>query len=273
MQQAFAKFIAHQLLSRTVADFFSGIRAYILLNVDLTEIDASDPNAVKISYSLPGNITFDSAVLEIGEEETLEKSNVNRTLEFTFNQDILVEPEDPLQYELDITLKLSLAGQTFEVHRQVCKIDPGLSGPRNELITAYFLVENVGLRLYSHELLNELYRSITYPGATVSGKTIYTRKTTSSLFLNGDPINWGERHKYANEGTSTPWVYMVPPSGDFIGLPGHAYREIEDVHWVDPDSLKGVVDTDFLGWRQATGNITPATPILNSEIRLSIEEQ
>ena len=74
--------------------------------MDLTEIDASDPNAVKISYSLPGNITFDSAVLEIGEEETLEKSNVNRTLEFTFNQDILVEPEDPLQYELDIRRSL-----------------------------------------------------------------------------------------------------------------------------------------------------------------------
>ena len=131
------------------------------------------------------------------------------------------------------------------------------------LLFVYFLVENVGLRLYNHAL-TEVYAKV--PKCD-SNEQWNLQSSIASLRLQNDPVMWSEEHKYSFEQGYTP----MSTGSVGIGDPACQYREREANLWVTPQAgLKGIAHTVSLVW-YGSGGHTPGVIGLGSTVEVNIQ--
>jgi len=140
-----------------------------------------------------------------------------------------------------------------------------------ETLSAYFLAEGVGLRLYNHTARETYYPHIY--SISYSGKTVRTDESTAPMDFGQDEGNivvWTEKHRYAWDGGTTSWVSMVLSGG--LVPPGVVVKKCQTITWCIPDQLEGIAKCTALAYDYGGGTV-PATPILNPEVDRSMPEE
>ena len=231
-------------------------------------VDASDPNSTKVNYRvLPegvsiGPVTFSAP----GTTQT--RNSVSGEFSFTFDQ-------DDLKYGKN-TISLEYSSQKVEITAtKQRKHTPQAA----EIVGAFFAVENVGWRLYTHKLY-EIYDKVVY-SISFSGKTIFVGESQASLFVDGDyytentgngisDYTWGESHRYVSGNNTTDWKGMrISPPG--IENPNTLYKDSADTIWFPPQSLSGEAKITSLLYING-GHLYPAQPLLNRVVDCNISD-
>ena len=139
--------------------------------------------------------------------------------------------------------------------------DPGNTVTMN----AYFLVENVGYRLYSHALYEQYEKEFFCDNPT---EKWYLASSLANLTVNDDPISWGEEHEYSFQ---SGYTAMGDCGSSGIGAPGTLALCLNSGIFVLPQSgLQGTAQTTSLAWEGEGGN-TPATIISGGTVSVPIQ--
>jgi len=241
-----------------------------LVKLTATSVDASTPASTKVNYNLePAGVTLPSATFTApGKSEG--KTKLSGTFYCTYDQgDVNWSYESNVKW-YDITLTGTLPGgasitETIQVSR-IWKTTP----PATEVVSAYFLVEGVGLRTYVHSLW-ELHHQADY-SITSSGKKAWVGESTALLHLGQDyeeisDLGWTETHKYTYAGGGTEFASMSTWSGM---LPENTRcKEAKADMWLTPTDLTGIARVQGLIYNYG-GGVAPASYINNREVDRSI---
>jgi hypothetical protein len=140
-----------------------------------------------------------------------------------------------------------------------------------ETVSAYFIAEGIGLRIFNHKVIAEGWHTLHY-SVPQSGRTLHVGGSHVRLFMGNEygNVSWGEEHKYVNSAGTTGLQTMSPPSGPYIGAPQTEYRDSSNNLWPVMDGLKGVSTVNSLVYDTGSGFI-PATPILNASIEVTLD--
>jgi len=226
--------------------------------VNAFSVDASNPTSTKVNYYGNPSYAVIPSVNFTAPGTTQQASNVSGSFYFTYNQADAGWGANPINLQY-----FSSGSEVFNVTKSEKNPDA------MEVLSAYFLAEGVGLRVYNHKL-REGYDPHVY-SCTYSGKTIYTMSSHTLMYFNqdyDDIAGWTERHKYSWNGGSSNWVSMSVSSG---WLPAYtAGRNCNTNIWCIPTSLKGISDCTGLMWD--TGNGYVMGVITNSEVDVSMPE-
>ncbi|MBA7679096.1 hypothetical protein ES703_87379 [subsurface metagenome] len=227
--------------------------------VEVVSVDASDPLNTNIHYLTNPLDALISSVSFSAPGTTGSKTDVSGSFHFSYNQADAGWSSNIIRLEYG-SLKFA-----------DCTITKTQKSPDAfELINAYFLVDGVGYRTYSHELC-ETYNPHVY-SVTCSGKTIYTQNSTTLVDFAQDYDNistWTESHKYSWSGGETEFVSMWAPE-NVILPPTTRARFCDTKRWCIRTDLVGVSKCTGLLWDYGYGS-TPAT-IFNPEVDRSMPE-
>lgn len=228
-----------------------------VVEVEIVSVDAGDPFNTKINYRTnPLSATIPSVTFT-APGKTDSKTNVSGNFYFTYDQRDVGWGSN--------TIRLAYLGTHVD-----CSVTKTEKLPEAmEVLSAYFAVEGVGLRLYNHTL-RETYDPHVYSVA-YSGKTIRTCHSIALMDFRADYYNicvWSENHRYSWNGGETSWVAMTPTGGWLP--PNTRARECNTVMWCIPNSLEGIAKCVGLLWDYG-GGTTPAI-ITNAEVDRSMPE-
>ena len=237
--------------------------------VEVLNVDASDPLNAKVNYQVePPDVVLTSATFTApGKTET--KTGLSGYFYFTYNQNNLHWHYGNDATPETISLSTTIYDTPYIVNCTANRIR-SVTPQAREMITAFFLVENVGLRPYIHGL-SEVYDKVFY-SITSYGKTIWVGNSTASLLLRPDyneieDHGWTETHKYKYLGGVTPIQGMTTAAG--LGNPDTRYKDSSSNMWLEINGLKGMATVDNLIYQHETG-IAPAVSITNRNIDRSI---
>jgi len=220
---------------------------------EIVSVDANDPNNTKVNYRT-NPIDGVIPLVDFNAPGTTDsKSNVSGDFYFTYDQ-------NDVDWGVN-TIHLECGCGSYAVDCNVTKTNK--MPDDTEVLSVYFLVEGVGLRLYNHKL-RESYNSYVY-SIPYSGKTIHTGASTVLIDFGADYNNicgWTEDHKYSWTGGGTSWVTMVVGSGWLP--PNTASRVCNTVMWCVPTGLTGIGKCTGLLWDYGGGS-TPGV-ITNAEV-------
>lgn len=171
------------------------------------------------------------------------------------------------------TVRFNVTGRTYDpdgTYAAQCSVTFDVEVKRRTRYTpgnatvlfVYFLVENVGLRVYNHTL-TEVYAKVPKCDSTEQWNL---QSSIASLRLQNDPVMWGEEHKYSFEQGYTP---MSESSG--VGDPACKYRQRNANLWVAPQAgLKGIAHTASLVW-DGPGGHTQGAIWAGSTVEVNIQ--
>jgi fibronectin type 3 domain-containing protein/predicted SAM-dependent methyltransferase/subtilisin-like proprotein convertase family protein len=242
--------------------------AIIHTSIEIISVDASDPYNTKVNYRTePSNVIIDSATFTApGKTET--RNNLSGDFYFTYNQDDLNwNWEDSLTPEI-ISLVFNIGTSSYVKESAVQMIKKNTEEAQ-EIVTAYFLAEGVGLRIYNH-MLRESYYKVHY-SVRYSGKTIRVGSSSAALNLQSDYHNigdkgWSESHKYIYSGGSTPEQMMMVPSDPIYANLNTRYKESSSNLWPTENDLMGIATVKGLIYNYGGGHIAPAVTIQNANV-------
>jgi len=233
--------------------------------VEAVNVNATAPHSTKINYHVePSNAIIESATFTApGKTET--KTNLSGDFYFTYDQADLATGSN--------TIRLEYSTKTLDV---TATRENKLTPQETEIVTAFFAIEGVGSRIYTHKL-NEIYHKVSY-SISYSGYTIWIGKGHAALFVGEDyytistgigisGAGWAESHKYtwANGGTN----YQGMTHSEGMGNPQTLYKQCSDNLWPLSGGIVGIARVNSLIY-QSGGGFYPAIPILNREIDRSI---
>jgi len=226
------------------------------VDIEILNIDCSDPANAKVNCRTIGGVA--SLVVCSAPGTSDYKANVSGDFYFVFNQANVTDTHE-ISIQTDDDLIIPDATDECTAVREHVVTPTAM-----ETLTAYFITEGVGVRLYSHELY-EVYDKYEY-SVSYSGEPRRTSHSTSLMDIKKltDSISsWQEQHKY----NFTSWQLMSSGSG--MHLPEYAVKAIETVEWAEASGLTGYADCTNLIWDTGNGYV-PATPIVNSEVDRSM---
>jgi hypothetical protein len=223
-----------------------------VVEVEILNVDATNPTNTNVNYQVvPSSIILDTVTFNApGTTQT--RSNVSGSFYFTFDQTNLSLGDSvigltAIKYDWTIVSN-TIANRERKVTLQA-----------QEIVTAYFLVEGVGTRIYRHGL-TEIYHQVFY-SVPYSGKTTWVGESRASLYLGGDysnigDLDWGETHKYIYLGGETDPQDMTTSFG--LGNPDTRYKESFDNIWPEPTGLTGIATVKHLFYDSVAGAIINA---------------
>jgi len=235
-------------------------------DVEILNVDASDPNNTKVNCRVvPESVVLDSATFTApGKTET--KEHLSGHFAFSYDQsDLDWDRPENLSPET-IRLVAAVGEESKAAECTVNRIRRATPQAR-EIVSAYFLAEGVGLRMYTHKLI-EIYDEITY-SVPCSGRTRWVGTSMAALFLDNDyenigDLDWSESHRYTYTAGGTDTTGMVADP-DGIGNPNTRYKKSTAAEFLPPNNLAGIATVTSLIYNYP-GGVTPATPIVNSSI-------
>ncbi len=240
--------------------FWTAVEASII-KVEIVSVDATDPSFAKLKCRVtPPSVTLDSVDFKITDAYENEiysdsKTCVSGDFVFTFNQAVLersawVWDEDGSTDEIGPNT-LKIIGHKDSVScEDSCqgRLDTHWTAYAGNIVSAYFLVEGVGLRLYGHDLA-ESYDKFSYT-VPFTGKYLWIGSSHIILDVNHpndySNISWGESHKYINAEGDFGAQALGVAQGNENELKFYNGRSYSG--WPDPTNLKGIARVDSLFW-------------------------
>jgi len=232
----------------------------VVTGIVVLSADASTPSSTKINYRTDPIDGIVESVSFSAPGTTDSKSNVSGNFYFTYDQ------SDIGSYGTH-----TIRAEYGDFQSEDCTVTKTYKMPPDamETLSAYFLVEGVGLRVYNHSA-RETYKSHTY-SVSYSGKTINTIHSAALMFFGADYssiCSWTEQHKYSWSGGDTSWVNMTSMSG--LYPPNTDGMECTTVTWLVPTSLEGIAKCTGLLYDYGGGSVPGA--ITNAEVDRSMPE-
>jgi len=249
-------------------DFDDFILKVIILKVDVLSVEGTDENGtLKVNCKATPTVHF------TGYEYVLNGATINQgacdlnvgNFNFATDQDLFTEDNNTFEVKMKIESD-HWCSASFTVEKK-----PHVKVSGIETVSAYFIAEGIGVRIFNHKVIAEGWYTLHY-SVPQSGRILHVGSSLVSLFMGDEYGNvlWGEEHKYVNSAGTTGLQTMSPPSGPYIGVPNTEYRNNSNNIWPEMDDLKGVSTVNSLTY-YLPGSIIPATPILNASIEVTLD--